>query len=94
MGLVDSPLASSDLLTLELLQPPSRTHMNTTIIDYTIYFIPYVYQVSSTTPIVDQFPMDNRHNIYVLAIHNEETSLASNSVQLPQYKKNALDNPL
>ena len=51
LDISDSPFASLDLLTLELLLRP-------TILDYPICFIPYIYQVPSTSPIVDKFTMD------------------------------------
>ena len=67
----DSPFASSELLTLELLFPPNGTPMNITILDDTILYITYIYKLPSTSPIADQFPIDTRINIYVVAIDNE-----------------------
>ena len=42
MDITDWPFSSSELLNLETLLPPSGTPMNITIIDDTIYYIPYV----------------------------------------------------
>ena len=53
-----SLFASTKLLTLEVLLPPSGTPMNITILDDTIFSIPYISQVPSTSPISDQFTMD------------------------------------
>ena len=78
----DSPFASSELLTLEPPLPPSGTHMNITILDDIIFYITYIYQVPSTTPTADQFPMETRWNIYVFSIDNYYPSLASTAVQL------------
>ena len=61
--------------------------MNTTILDDPIYSIHYISQVPSTSPISEIFPIDTRRKIYVVAIDNEEPSLASTSVQLIQYKQ-------
>ena len=38
--IVDSPFSSSELMTLELLLPPSGTHINITIIYDPIYYFP------------------------------------------------------
>ena len=52
-----SLFASTKLLTLEVLLPPSGTPMNITILDDPIFSIPYVPQGHSTSPISDQFTM-------------------------------------
>ena len=77
-----STFASSDLLNLELLLPPSGTPMKTTILDYPISYILYICQVPSTLPIIYQFPMVTHRNIYMLVIYNEQTSLPSTYFQL------------
>ena len=60
--------------------------MNIIVLDYPISYIPWIYQVPSTSPISDQFPMDSCRNIYVVFIYNEEISLESAAVPLLQYK--------
>ena len=55
-----SPFSSTKLLTLELLLPPSGTPMNINILYDPIFSIPYIYQLLSTSPISDQFPMYTR----------------------------------
>ena len=61
--------------------------MNITIIDDPISYISYISQVSSTSPIADQFTVDAFRNIYVLSVYNKEPSLASTDAQLIQYRK-------
>ena len=94
LDIADPTFTSSDLLTLEPPLPPSGTPMNTTIIYDNISYIPYISQVSSTSLITDQFPIDNLRNIYVSAIDNEDPSLASYAIQLIRGKKYDLDPPL
>ena len=70
LDIADPTFTSSDLLTLEPPLPPSGTPTKITSIDDPIYFIPYIYQLPSTYPIADQFPMDTRRNIYVIIVGN------------------------
>ena len=35
-----------------------------------MYYFLYISQIPSTSPIADQFPTNNRRNIYVVAIEN------------------------
>ena len=77
-----SPFSSSEILTLELILPPSGYPMNITILDYLVFSIPYISQVPSTYPISDQFPMDTCRNIYVVAIYSEDPSMSTTDVQL------------
>ena len=56
--------------------------MNITILDYTIFSIPYISQKTSTSLITDQFLLDTRQNIYVVAIVSEDNSFASTDVQV------------
>ena len=67
--------------------PTSGTPTNTTILDDTISYIPYISQVPSTYPILFQCPMNARRNIYVVSIENDEPSLASYAVQMIQGKQ-------
>ena len=80
--IADSPFFSLGLLTLKLLLPSSGIHMNIIILDDHISYIPYIFQVPSTSPISDQFTMNTCRNSYVVAIDNEYPSLAYSSVQL------------
>ena len=73
----DSPFSSSEFLTLDLLLPPSVTPMNITLLYYPISSIPNTYQVTSSSPIDDQFPMDTRRKIHVLSIDNDEPELTA-----------------
>ena len=49
--------------------------MNITILDDTIFSIAYISQVTSASPISDQFPMDILQNIYVVEVDNGDPSL-------------------
>ena len=82
-----SPFSSTKLLTLELLLPPSGTPMNINILYDPIFSIPYIHQLPSTSPIYDQFTMDNLSNNYVIAIDNEDPSLDTTDVQRIQDKQ-------
>ena len=73
LDISDLPFFSSELLTLDFLLPPSSTPINITII---------IYQAPTTSPIANQFPMDDHENIYVVSIDNEDPSLASTAIQL------------
>ena len=53
LDITDSPFAVSELLTIEILLPPSGTPTNITVIYDTISYIPYIYQLSSTPPTTD-----------------------------------------
>ena len=44
--------------------------MNITILDHPIFYIIYISQVLSMSPIVDKLPMDARRNIFVVTIDN------------------------
>ena len=68
LEIADSPVASSDFLTLGLLFPPNGTTVNTAIIYDSIYYIPYISQLSSTPLITYKFSMDTLQNIYVVSI--------------------------
>ena len=68
LEIADSPVASSEFLTLEIIFPPSGTPMNTAIIYDPIYYIPYISQLSSTPLIAYKFSMDTLQNIYVVSI--------------------------
>ena len=74
-------------MTLELLLHPSGTSTNITTLYDPISYIPYIYQVPSTYPTEDQFPMDSRRKIYVVSIDNEHPSLAYYDVQLLRDKQ-------
>ena len=63
LDILYSPFSSTKLLTLELLLTPSGTPMNINILYDPIFSIPYIYQLPSTYPITEQFPMDARRNI-------------------------------
>ena len=86
-----SPFVSSSLLTLDLLLPHSITPMNITVLDYLSSSIPFIYQSTSTSPIVDQFPTDNRLNIYFIYIDNEGPTLTATAVQILRDRQNSLD---
>ena len=53
LEIVDSSFSSLELMTLELLLPPSGTPMNIKILYDPISYIPYIYQVPSASPITD-----------------------------------------
>ena len=94
MGISDLPFSSSDILSLELFLPPIGAPMNITILDYPISSIHYISQVPSTYPIYENFPMDIRHNIYVVSIDNDYPNISTTVVQLLRDKQNALYPPL
>ena len=83
---MDSNFASLELLTLELLLPPSGIPTNMHILDDTISSISYISQVTSTPTISDQFSMDTRRNIYVVSIDNYDPDLDTKPVQILQGK--------
>ena len=56
--------------------------MNTTILDYPIFYVTYISQVPSNSPIDDQIPLDTGQNIYVVSIENQDPSLAATAFQM------------
>ena len=82
LDISNSPFASSELLTLDLLLPPRNTPINITILDEPIHSIPYISYIHSTSFISDHFPMDIHINIYVVAIYNEDPDLATTAVHI------------
>ena len=86
LDIADSPFASSELPTPELLLTPSGTSIKTTFLDDNISSITYISQVPSASPITDQFTMDTCRNICVVDIDNEQTYLAYSAVQLLRKK--------
>ena len=61
--------------------------MNITIIYDHISYITYISQLSSTSPILYQFPINACRNIYVVSIYNKDHSLTSSAVQLIRGKQ-------
>ena len=82
LEITDSPFASSEILALDLLLPTSGTPINITLLNEPISYILYISPVPSTSPISDQFSMENRCIIYVVAIENEDPALATTAIQI------------
>ena len=94
LNISDSPFASSELLNLEPLLDLSCTLMNITNLDDPIYYIPYIYQVPSTSLISGQISIDSRRNIYVVSIDNENLHVPLLISNCPGTNKIALYPPL
>ena len=70
LELSNTHVSSSEILATYLLLPTSGTPTNITILNYPISSIPYISQIPSIFSIYNNFPMDTRCNIYVVAIDN------------------------
>ena len=70
------------LTCMYLLLPPQENPMNIIIIYDPIYNIPFIPQVSSSSPIYYQLPMENLRDIYTVSINNSETDLSETTFQL------------
>ena len=65
---------------MAFLLPHSGTPMNITTLGIPISSIPYMAQLTSTSPIVDQLPTDTQRKIYIVEIYNEDPSLTESEV--------------